>query len=207
MMRKVSGASEFFILGLYSFAGFGLEILLLITEQYLFGVQFPDSLHWILTSILWGGSCIVLIGLSKSKHGFDIMKEKQNPNLMQWGVAALICVICITITTIVAGGFKLMQESLNKTLLDLIFQNIYYVFESGLMLLTIIFGQQFGELLLKDNSIPYGGIFLASTWGAIHFLTQDVLTGIYVIVISILYGIIYLVLKKNTYYSDTIPLK
>jgi len=49
--------------------------------------------------------------------------------------------------------------------------------------------------------LPYGGLFLALTWGLIHILLQGFQTGIYAFAMAILYGVIYLVFKKNTRYA------
>ncbi len=46
---------------------------------------------------------------------------------------------------------------------------LYYIFEVVLVVLIIIYGQKAIETLLKKESlIPFGGIILAMTWGAIH---------------------------------------
>lgn len=80
------------------------------------------------------------------------------------------------------------------------------------------------ELGLKRNGlIPYGGIFLAFTWGLSHFLTGSSLagnilmdfswkfsdvfsdytlvTGFYYAVISLMIGILFIILKRNWKYA------
>lgn len=86
-------------------------------------------------------------------------------------------------------------------IVEFVFQNVYYMFEAALILLTIAFGQKFGETLIKRGSLPYGGIFLALTWGLIHILLQGGQTGVYAFLMSILYGLVYILLKKNIRYS------
>ena len=39
------------------------------------------------------------------------------------------------------------------------------------------------------------------TWGLVHILTKDLATGLGCLVMSILYGIVYLLLKKNIRYA------
>jgi len=39
------------------------------------------------------------------------------------------------------------------------------------------------------------------TWGLGHIITQDLLTGIYSFFISILFGVVYLQMKKNVKYA------
>jgi hypothetical protein len=116
-----------------------------------------------------------------------------------WFIAIIITVAAIMITTIVLKGFKPVTEY--NGLVKFIFQNIYYLFEAALIVLTIIFGQRFGELITKKGNLPWGGLFLAMTWGLVHILLQDLNTGIYTFIMAILYGIVYVALNKNTKYS------
>lgn len=98
------------------------------------------------------------------------------------------------------SSLKIVGEFSRNNLIEFIFQNIYYIFEVGLVFLIMTFGQEFFEKLLnKYTNIPYGGILLACTWGLVHTLTQsDISTGLVVMVFSIIYGFIYLLLNKNT---------
>ena len=46
----------------------------------------------------------------------------------------------------------------------------------------------------------------ALTWGLIHILTKDLVTGLGCLVMSLLYGGVYLLLKKNIRYAYIIIL-
>lgn len=205
MGEKKIGASDYLALGLYAFAGFGLEVVLSMFLPSILGVESSEytlihhCIHWVLTCILWGSMALFLIRLSKKKYSFDIMKLNEMPDSKGWILAVAISVIAIAVTTFVWGGFKPVQEY--DGIVKSIFQNIYYLFEAALILLTIAFGQKFGETLLKRGSLPYGGIFLALTWGLIHILLQGTQTGVYAFFMSILYGTVYILLKKNIRYS------
>lgn len=205
MGEKKVGASDYLALGLYAFAGFGLEVVLSMFLPSIFGVESSEytlihhCIHWVLTCILWGSMALFLIRLSKKKYAFDIMKLNEMPDSKGWLLAVVVSVIAIIVTTFVWGGFKPVQEY--NGMVKSIFQNIYYLFEAALILLTIAFGQKFGETLLKRGSLPYGGIFLALTWGLIHILLQGTQTGVYAFFMSILYGTVYILLKKNIRYS------
>lgn len=205
MNTKKITAGDFLALGLYAFAGFGLEILLSLLLPTVLGVKSSDyttlqhCIHWTLTCVLWGAMTLLLLYLSKHSYGFDIMKNNQAVTARGWVAAAAVAVVAITITTIVREGFKPVTEY--DGLAKFVFQNIYYLFEAGLILLTLVFGQKYGEILTKKEKLPWGGLFLAATWGLIHMLVQDFYTGIYAVGMSILYGIIYVALCKNTVYS------
>ncbi|WP_150267512.1 hypothetical protein [Paenibacillus tepidiphilus] len=205
MEQKKIGASDYLALGLYAFAGFGFEVVLSMLLPSILGVGSSEytlihhCIHWVLTCILWGSMALFLIRLSRKKYAFDIMKLNEAPDSKGWLLAVVTSVAAIAVTTIVWGGFKPVQEY--KGIIESVVQNIYYLFEAALILLTIAFGQKFGETLLKRGSLPYGGIFLALTWGLIHILLQGSLTGVYAFFMSILYGTVYILLNKNTRYS------
>lgn len=109
----------------------------------------------------------------------------------------MISIISVAITTILWGGVKPIKELQSNGLIIWLFQNIYYCFESVIILLIIIFGQKYGEIIFKQENMIYGGIFLSLSWGLIHMLTQGFATGIFTLIISIAYGLIYLLLNKN----------
>lgn len=205
MGEKKIGASDYLGLGLYAFAGFGLEVVLSMILPSILGVTSSDytivhhCIHWVLTCILWWSMALFLIKLSRNKYAFDIMKLDEVPDAKGWLLAGVVSVIAIAATTIVWEGFRPVQEY--KDIVTFIFQNIYYLFEAALILLTIAFGQKFGETLIKRSKMPYGGMFLALTWGLIHILLKGGPTGVYAFFMSILYGTIYILLKKNIRYS------
>jgi hypothetical protein len=199
------GASDYLALGLYAFAGFGLEVVLSMVLPSVLGVASADYtlthhvIHWVLTCLLWGSMALFLIRFSRKKYAFDVMKFNEAPDTRGWLFAVAISVIAIVATTLAWGGFKPVEEY--KGAVRFIFQNIYYLFEAALILLTIAFGQKWGELLFKKENLPYGGLFLALTWGLIHILLQGTETGIYAFGLSLLYGLIYIALKKNIRYA------
>lgn len=207
MEKRSIAPSEYLYLGLYAFAGFGLEILLAMVLPQILGV--PQSqygvlqhcIYWVLTSILWGSVCLGLVKLAKRKYAFDMMALKDRPGLKQWIFAAVAAAVSIVITSVVIGGFKPVMEYQKLGAIKFLFQHVYYLFEAGLILLVIAFGQKFGEEVTGKAGLPYGGLFLAATWGLIHILTQGMMTGIYTFAMSALYGIVYLLLKKNSVYS------
>jgi hypothetical protein len=205
MVEKKVHASDYLALGLYAFAGFGFEVVLSMLLPTILGVKGSEytlvhhCIHWTLTCLLWGSMALFLIRLSKKKYAFDIMRLNEVPDSKRWLLAVVVSVVAIIVTTIAWGGFKPVQEY--KDIVNSIFQNVYYLFEAALILLTIAFGQKFGETLFHKSSLPYGGLFLALTWGLIHILLQGTMTGVYAVFMSLLYGMVYILLKKNIRYS------
>lgn len=203
MKTENLNGKNFCNLALYAFAGAGLEILLLIMEQMIYSKGFSQwnsiqqCIHLLSTSIIWGGIIFSLLSISKNKYDFNVFNLKENPTIDNWEFVILISIISIAITTILWGGIKPIKELHNNGLIIWLFQNIYYCFETGIILLIIIFGQKYGEIRFKKEKMMYGGIFLSISWGLVHVLTQGFATGMFTFSMSIAYGLIYLLLNKN----------
>lgn len=151
MSEKKIGSSDYLWLGLYTFAGFGLEILLLVAEPSIFGIPYSEwdvsqhCIHLIITCILWGVIFLALAFYSKKKYGFDIYSFKEIPTSKQWIFSIIIIIISIIATTLINDGIKPVLEFRKLGIVKFIFQYIYYLFESALIILTIVCGQKFGE--------------------------------------------------------------
>ncbi len=208
MKTKSVSAWDYLWYSLYAFAGLGLEIVLLsFVEPIFFGkineyTTTQNIIHWVLTIVCWAIMIIWLIKSSKKKLNFNVLND--NKVSFKGIIIALILVIaCILLNAYDWGTLKIIGEFNQNELITFIFQYIYYVFEVGLVFLIVVFGQKFGESLLKRKSnIPFGSIILCCTWGAIHILSQgSIVTGLGVMTFAIMYGIMYLVLNRNPKYS------
>lgn len=217
MKNQVVKARDFLDLGLTAFAGLGMEIVLMFIEKSI-GIDriinsqlIQDVLHWIMTCIIWGVVTMVLIKKSRDKFNYSVFNDMNKPT--KKGIILTIVLFIITILIGIAlwnGQFKPIAEFYKKCsiygsyggVIAFIFQYIYYAFEAMLMVLIIAFGEKIGEIKFgKNKRIPYGGILLALTWGLVHILTKDLTTGIFGVIIAIVYGYTYLALNKNFKYS------
>ena len=200
-MSKVDN-KDYLWYGLYAFAGFGLEIVLLMIESLLFTEQtaFTRCLHWGVTSFLWGIVCVILYKSSKNKLQYDLICRNELEKKKQ--IMALLLIIITLITKfLLLGKVKVVEEFESLGPVQFVFQYIYYFFEVGLIVLTIAFGQKFFKSISESRNVPYGGLFLACTWGLMHILTQDIFTGMYTFVMSVIFGMLYVLLSKNTVYA------
>lgn len=208
MKKTKISAWDYLWYALYSFAGLGLEIVLIsVIEPIFFGKiseynTIQSIIHWILTILCWAIMMIVLVKSSEKKLDFRVWNQEK---ITTKGIviSLILIVACIALNAYDWGSLKIVGEFQKKELIEFIFQYIYYMFEIGLVFLIVVFGQKFVESLLKKKSrIPFGGIVLGCTWGLIHILTQgSIITGLGVMVFSLMYGIIYIVLNRNTKYS------
>ncbi|MDE6973297.1 MAG: hypothetical protein K2P38_09380, partial [Lachnospiraceae bacterium] len=78
-----------------------------------------------------------------------------------------------------------------------VFQYMYYMFETMLFLLIIVFGQRACELWFRKVTVPYGGILCGLTWGLAHLFTKDLSTGLLGIVIGFAMGSVYLLVNRD----------
>lgn len=198
-MEKRKQASGWDTLGyaLYAFGGLGLELLLIMLEEGIYGTglalwtDFQQRMHWCIVTILWGVMVYLLLRHMPKYTTSRIPKQ----DMLKGGILALIA---ITYTSITWQGCKPFIEFQALGTLDFLLQYSYYAMESALILLIVVFGQSAAAIWLKkDSSIPYGGILLALTWGLVHILTQGLETGLYAVVLSVLYGLFFMLMHKN----------
>ena len=87
-------------------------------------------------------------------------------------------------------------------------QHLYYFAEMVLCCYMLRIFQKAGEGIFRYKKIPYGGIALGVLWGFIvHTISKGISVGVYMFVISVVWGAIYLISKKNrwlTYFLMTI---
>ena len=195
---------DYFILSLLAFAGLGLEALLaFLIEPLLYGKSLNEFstleyiLHWVLTCILWFITSFVLVRIAKKKLGFDIFSYKDSISIQRLLTCFIVLAISITISIISWKGFKVVKEFHYNGWLKFIFQYTYYIFETGLFLLIIIFAQKAGEIWFKKGNIPWGGLLVGLTWGLAHIFTKDLSTGLIAFIGGLLYGSVYIICKKN----------
>lgn len=203
--EKNTKGISFLLLGLYAFGGLGFEMLLaFIIEPLLYGESLMEFnnlenvLHWLITCFVWLIMVVFLTKISEKKYKFNIFQNKGDISKTNWIICILILLTSFSISFIDWNGFKVLKEFQYNGLLKFVFQYIYYVVETMLVALIIVFGQKAGELWVKNDKIPWGGLLTAITWGAIHILTKgDIKSGLLCGISSILFGIVYLLTKKN----------
>lgn len=190
---------------LYAFAGLGLEIVLLSFVEPMFLGKASEYdimqkvIHWILTIICWAVITVWLMKSSQKKLDYNIMNNNK-VSIKGLTVSLILIIACILLNVYDWGTLKIFGEFSKKGIVEFFFQYLYYIFEVGLVFLIVVFGQKFIESLIKrESSIPFGGIILCCTWGAIHILSQgSVVTGLGVMAFALMYGMMYLVLNRNT---------
>ncbi|MCL2638775.1 MAG: hypothetical protein FWD48_10460 [Oscillospiraceae bacterium] len=203
-------------LALLAFLFLGVEIIVLLVGSKLYGTMnlfgfesiIPILAHWGTTCALWILGIWLLYSLSK-KRGFNVFESKSKPPVINW-IIVIALLICSVIASYISWDMRFkpavefggMTASFgSEAILVFVGQYSYYIVESALFLAIIVFGQKFGELVFRKNNVPWGGLFCGLTWGLAHILTQSLTTGIYCVVISIAFGAVYLLLKRNVKFA------
>jgi len=214
-MNEKTKKFAFLGLSLLPFVVVIFETLILLVESMFYGTMYIFTLpfhaviiHWSCTIIIWCFGLFVLYFLSK-KAGYNVFRYKNKPTLKNLIIVVIIVILTAIGSYIIWGmRFKPFAEykgHFNKyysmAIVTFIFQYLYYLAESMLFLAIVIFAQEFGEMAFGKKIIPWGGIMCGLTWGLGHIMTKDLLTGIHGFFVSILFGVVYLQMKKNVKYA------
>ncbi len=197
--------AEYFSLALYAFGGLGLEMLYAyLIEPAVYGYGIADFtptqaiLHWSITCITWGIVAFFLLRHAKRELGFTLNTPGKKTRLWQWFTSCLLILVITLMNIADIGELKIYHEFKKMLPLEFIFQHIYYLVETILFTLIIVFGQIAMEKWFKQTNIPFGGILVGLTWGFAHWFTKNsFLFGLEGIVVGFLFGTAYLFLNRD----------
>lgn len=147
------------------------------------------------------------------KYPIESQKERNSKSVI-WSVAIALVFILLKMLLQKQETPKFISEYTNfihtSGLIGMIgatLQHMYYFAEMVLCCYMLRAFQKAGEKLFRYKSIPYGGIALGVLWGfAVHTISKDISVGLYMLLISVVWGVIYLVSQKNrwlTYFLMT----
>lgn len=192
-----------FLLEMAEILGFEAGVLGFDLSHY--GAR-QQSIHHIIIVVLWSIMTGCILVYSRKQYHFPVKKRLEKVSVRN-GVIAAMCLLCCKIITFIDWhSFKIVGEFKGKSGILFFTQYLYYLFEIGLVLLIIMYGQKAMEAFRgKETSIPYGGIILSLTWGAMHFVSRGVglelWNGISCMIFSIFAGMIYLKLNRKPWIS------
>lgn len=199
---------KYLLLSLGIFLGIALEgVHAYGWEPIVFGADtFRDYttwqavLHWVITCLTWIAVGYLLIRIAKDKLGFPIWKKGEPMKRWQFIAALAGIVLSLIISYLSWGGFKLIKEFQSNGLIKFIFQYLYYMVETGMFLLIIVFGQKAFEIWTKRRNVPWGGIICGLSWGIAHFISRgffDIENGILSTVSGFMFGAAYLFTNRD----------
>ena len=173
-------------------------------EQNIYGVSINDfstvqmMIHWIITCIFWGLSAFLICRFA-DKKGYGLFAENNKPiKPWQWICIVLGIAACLITSWIDWEGSKVLKEFAARGALLFVFQYIYYMFETALVMLIIVFGQKACEIWFGKENIPYGGIIAAITWGLGHWASKgSLMAGIVSALCGLVLGSVYLLTNRK----------
>jgi len=199
---------KYFLLSLGAYFGMCTEFIHTYGwEPLVFGSSVTDNsaewqhiLYLFIVSLTWGTIAYLLIRTAKNKLGFDVFIKGEKMKL--WGIffAILLIVLSGGSKWLAMGGFKPVLEFQHHGALPFTFQYIYYIFETLMFLLIIVFGQKAFELWTNKRKVPWGGIICGLTFGVTHIISRgqfDLALGIYSTIIGFLFGVAYLLANRD----------
>lgn len=180
-------------------------LLLAILVQVVISLEYFLNLPWLISCPLWLISAIIFYVLAKKMMAFDILNFHSKPTKKAFCFAALLIIVTTIFSTIAWHGFKpyieFMANLRDYGYSGAVGQFVYYLIELIMMYLIMGFSQRALEQLTRKKNIPWGGFVLYLTWGLFHIVTKGLLNGLLAALPAILYGIVYLLLKKNPRYA------
>jgi hypothetical protein len=213
-------AGKFFLLGLLAFSILFFEFLVLFLDSFLTGKSLKEMnlwrenwyfliIHWTITIAIWGiGISLIISWLKKKGFLFQIFSFDLKGRTIIMIFISLILVLSLSIFESILFSSKIPQITAeflnfsklhgNKAIFLSIYQNIYYFFESLIVVFIVALFHHGGELLSKIKWLPWGGIGLLLTWGLGHFISHPS-GAFYMLILSVLIGVIYILSGKNFY--------
>lgn len=205
---KKGAGWKYLLLSLGAFLGLSLEAVHAYGWEPIIygGIAFREYapwqtiLHWVITYFTWAGVGYLLIRISNYKLGFDIFAEEAK--MKPWQLLAALCgiILSLVMSYFSWSGFKVIKEFHSNGLLKFIFQYIYYMFETAMFLLIIVFGQKAFEIWTKKRNVPWGGIICGFTWGIVHLISRgffDIENGVLSTILGFMFGAAYLLANRD----------
>lgn len=190
----------FFGLALEGVHVYGWEPIVFGTETFRDYATWQAVLHWVITCLTWVVVGYLLVRVAKDKFGFNLWKKAEK--MKQWQlIAALFGIILSLVMSCLSwDGFKVIKEFESKGLIKFTFQYIYYMIETGMFLLIIVFGQRAFEIWTKKRNVPWGGIICGLSWGISHLVSRgvfDIENGVLSTISGFMFGAAYLLTNRD----------
>ncbi|MDR1704265.1 MAG: hypothetical protein LBS19_06225 [Clostridiales bacterium] len=200
---------KYLLLSLGAFFGLASEVIHMYGwEPFVFGniswrdySAFQSLIHWVITCVTWIIVGFLLIRAARNKLNFDIFVKGDSMKGWQLVAALFGVALSVTMSYLDWGTFKIIGEFQSKNSIPkFLFQHLYYIVETGMFLLIIVFGQKAFEIWTKKENIPWGGIICGLTWGAAHLISRgyfDVANGVISTLNGFLFGAAYLLTNRD----------
>lgn len=214
--KKTTGGS-FFSMAMLCYLGLGFDAIAILIDILLFGELAQKGFdHYTWYMKLWHSGIVILVWgfvigyMLKRLQKRNLLTEVVNPSMNKAVIVPIL--FAITISSIftrleqifspstipqIIGEYHRFQEAYSEYALILsIAQNIYYVFEVGLVVLLLALMQKAGEEWFRNQKLPFGAVGLALTWGIGHIMHGG-WAALWVMSFSLVAGLFFTLCKKN----------
>lgn len=213
--KETSGLT-YFLNGLLVFLALAFDAIQGVIDTLIYGdlvaERFWDSpwyvlvTHWTFVIIIWGLTFYFMSRWIKRNGREHLIQVKWTKNIMKWALYAIIASVLLSLLEQLIEPTRLPQiyrEYLSfknahgeMGFVVSLFQNVYYIFETLMVVLLVILMQLAGETWFKKQSIPWGSIGLAITWGIAH-LTHGGIATLWISLFALLAGTFYVICKRH----------
>ncbi len=209
--------------GLLIFLALAYDAIQRIFDELIFGDKMVASFFsnpWYIKVTHWGGFVILIWSLTvylmykwmmtdQDSIGINLKVNKNLKWLIPVAVMASFMMALLEqmmepniLPQIYREYLSFVKVDESMAIVVSIFQNIYYMLETGLVILLIALMQKAGEKWFKMTRIPWGGsIGLTITWGGIAHLTHGGIATLWICLFAFLSGVFYLISKKSIWAS------
>lgn len=215
-MKKQTSGLTYFLMALLVFLGLAFDAIQRLIDTLIYGDLVAERIwdspwyvlvtHWSFVIVVWGITVFLMVRWIKKSGHVDIVKMKWSPSIMKLTICAIIAGVLLTLIEQIMDPITLPQiyseylsfkaQHGDMGLLVSLFQTIYYLFETAMVMTLIILMQLAGQAWFKKQSIPWGSIGLAITWGIAH-LTHGGIATIWISLFALMAGAFYLLSKRH----------
>lgn len=189
-------------LALYGFAVFGWELAVLLALDPLLADRTGDTAaaltHWWVTAVGWAVGAVVVLRLAHREPDRERLLASPLDGHTAARAAAVVValLVAVLLRLAVTGEWKpraewegLVEGDGELAPIAGAALLLYYACETLVVVTVLACGQRAGELRFGRPAVPWGGLVLALTWGAVHVLLQGPAAGLYAMLAAVLYGV------------------
>lgn len=206
------------LLGIVTFLLLGADMASVVVAKLLDGRAASDPQFWstnwyatvggfVCSVLIWSVWVGVLLRWSRKRRVLGSLVRMQAGS-REWAVVLAGVVVLGLIGWVEArtsgsdfpslvaehGGF--VQLYGDRGLAVTLFQYLYYLLESAMVVALVSLFQRAGEKWTRRVVIPWGGIALALSWGAGHLATHPEGAAV-VMLIAVIYGVAFVLAEKS----------
>ncbi len=205
------------------FLTLAMEVAVLLLESAAYGAA-PSALwqhciHWTLTCAAWGAGLTLVHRFARRRELFgpEGQAEGQTEGRLrprQWAALTAVTAAGVLFMTAnwdmtfkpLAEWGRFVERFSGMGTVGFLFQYLYYLVESAIILTVIMLGQRAGECFFsrgRQTLFPWGWLLCSLLWGFPHLLTKDWETAVLSVGLSLLFELAYLAAgrKKWTAYA------